>query len=101
MKLIWQSSHAFTNLQIFQSGGIVEFDGCGLSGRRLQGTNECREAGTAKCACSAARSAQCSMNTSRSGFSQSICTAWEMHPGSPRERWTCARLNRRISSEES
>src|SRR5665213_213244 len=62
---------------------------------------KCREAGTEKCACSAARSAHCSTNTSRSGCSQSTCTAWEMHPGSPRERWTCSRLNRRISSKES
>src|SRR3984885_13604239 len=60
-----------------------------------------REAGTAKCACSAARSAHCSMNTSRSGFSQSRCTACEMQPVSFRERCTCARLNRLISSNES
>ena len=40
-----------------------------------------REAGTAKCAASAARSAHCSTKTSRSGFSQSTCTACEMHPG--------------------
>jgi hypothetical protein len=44
--------------------------------------------------------AHCSMNTSRSEFSQSTCTAWEMHPGSWRERWTCSRLNLLTSSRE-
>ena len=60
-----------------------------------------REAGTAKWADSAARSAHCSMNTSRSGFSQSTCTACEMQPGSPRERCTCSRLSLRTSPKES
>ena len=41
-----------------------------------------RDAGTAKWANKAARSAHCSMKTSRSGFSQSTCTACEMQPGS-------------------
>src|SRR5204863_761759 len=39
--------------------------------------------------------------TSLSGFSQSICTAWEMQPGSPRERRPCSRLNLRTSSNVS
>src|SRR3954454_17573931 len=41
------------------------------------------------------------MNTSRSAFSQSTCTAWEMQPFSWRERWTCSRLSRRISAKLS
>src|SRR5277367_3911632 len=60
-----------------------------------------REAGTAKCVASAARSAHCSMNTRRSGLSQSTCTACEMHPGSVRERCTCSRLSFFTSSNES
>src|SRR5437899_4183375 len=60
-----------------------------------------REAGTAKCASRAVRSAHCSKNTSRSGFSQSTWTACEMQPGSVRERWTCSRLNLRTSSKLS
>src|SRR5438309_7311459 len=41
------------------------------------------------------------MNTSRNGFSQSTCTACEMHPTSARERCTCSRLSLRTSSNES
>src|SRR5215470_16398951 len=60
-----------------------------------------REAGTTKCAASAARSTHCSINTSLSEFSQSTCTACEMQPDSVRERCTCSRLSRRTSSKVS
>src|SRR5436190_6916368 len=60
-----------------------------------------REAGTAKCVSSAARSAHCSKKTSLSGSSQSTWTACEMQPGSVRERCTCSRLSLRTSSKVS
>ena len=51
-----------------------------------------RDSGTAKCASSAARSAQRSKKNSRLGSSASRNTSWLMHPGSVRERrtWTSA-----------
>ena len=59
-----------------------------LSASACSDRTKSREAGTAKCASRAARSAHCSKNTSRSGFSQSTWTAWEIQPGSVRERRT-------------
>src|ERR1700738_5516440 len=95
MNLVWQHSYA---LQLFQPRRVVKLDG---GGGGCSARTKSREAGTAKCANKAARSAHCSMNTSRSGFSQSTCTACEMQPGSWRERRTCSRLHLLTSLKES
>src|SRR5437764_6898501 len=88
MKLAWQSSHA---LQLLYFRRVVDFVAADASD--CSALTKSREAGTAKCVSSAARSAHCSKKTSFSGFSQSTCTACEMQPGSVRERCTCSRLS--------
>ena len=75
MKLVWQSSYALIDLRIFQPGGVVNLDCRGCGGERLQRADEIARCGHREMRSSAARSAHCSMNTSRSGFSQSTCTA--------------------------
>jgi hypothetical protein len=75
MKLVWQSSYACIDSDVFDLGGLVDFDRGNNGGEGLSARTKSRDAGTEKCAASAARSAQCSMNTNRSGFSQSIWTA--------------------------
>ena len=102
MNLMWHVSYA---LPIFTGLPACSRRKSAMSGRRPRADagrgRSSREAGTAKCAASAARSAHCSTKTSRSGFSQSTCTACEMHPGSVRERCTCSRLSSRTSPNVS
>src|SRR6478735_4467674 len=89
-------TYNFSSLVASYSSRVVALSASAWSAR-----TKSREAGTAKWANRAARSAHCSKNTSRCGFSQSTWTAWEMQPGSVRERWTCSRLSLRTSSKLS
>ena len=70
MKLMWQSSYALSDSKAHR-GGIIDFEGGRSRGQRRKARTKSREAGTAKCADNAARSAHCSIKTSLNGFSQS------------------------------